>query len=452
MACFTDDVGPVAFLLAQRASRNVRQGVCSYSMDVLRGLAESIPPMPVIISERTNFEKAVIVGGVVWVTWKVFDSNACSYIGKAFQSLVPGYRWIKRRIGSIEKVFDPCLYTQRNMLESRRSGSDESIMTTPRCQVQVGFKRDAQLVIIGCAVRFDGNWLIAPDHVIGGEMVEAKYAAGSNGSVVSLAGKERVLLDTDLSAVQLTEGEFARLGVSVCKIAPLSENGSFGQIVGPESKGTTGTLKHDPTIFGRVTYSGTTLGGYSGAAYMAGSTVIGLHQMGGLINGGYSASFAWCKLNQHLNRSFESSEQWLLGQFMAGNKLKWTEYSDPEFVQVRVGGLYSTVTRKAMHAAFGNNWTANNDIERNSHKMSYGDYPEYESKDFRKTALESQPPGVLNMSAVQESSKALNVQSLMSAYAKLSPTQQKKFRKSASLSLKPTISTDGQVSTSVIQN
>lgn len=449
MACFTDDLGHLAFELMFGAFKPVKRGWFASSMDVLRGFNGKLPQAPAFISERTSLEKTLLVAGTVWVTWKMYDWNAHVLVGKVFQGIVPGYRWVMRRVGTIEKVFEPVKSTQRTMLESRRQGSEESLMTMPRAQVQIGYKRDGQLVIIGCAIRFQGDWMIAPDHVVGGDGVEFRYASGLNGSIVSLAGKERILLDTDLVAIALEAHEWARLGVAVCKIANLSDSGCFGQVVGPESKGTTGTLKHDPTIFGRVTYSGTTLGGYSGAAYMSGAAVVGIHQMGGLVNGGYSASYAWCKLRQATELKFEASDDWLLGQFRAGNKIIWSEYSDPDYVQVRVSGEYSTVKRSNMNAVFGTDWKDSHEIQRTGDRMSYGD--KFESADFAQTdSLQSL--GASSSLDQPESSKELSVLDVMAEYLKLSPKRQRRFRQSLSFAGKQSNSTAGQENSLPTQN
>lgn len=382
MACFTDDLSYQALVLAMRSSHaaglalagTVKQSLFSRVLDGARKI--TLPSMSTILDAipgDSPTAKAAITGCVALTAWKAVDLGIHKQVSTLAQAVVPGLRWIRRRVGPLQVQYDPQLFRKSCILESRREGSDESVMTMPKSQCRIGIKRDGVLIVVGCAVRFDGGYLVGPDHVLGGDETEPKYAYGSQ-STVSLRNKERIPLDTDLVAIKLSDAELSTIGISVCKINAIPDCGSFGQIVGPESKGTVGIIKADARCFGRVIYEGTTLGGYSGAAYTVGAFVVGLHQMGGQLNGGYSASYVWSLLRLALNQRLESSDEWLLGQFKAGRRLTWRNTGDPDLVQIVINGAYSVVERDSMSRAFGNNWLDSDTIERATHEMSYGDY------------------------------------------------------------------------------
>nr|WNT71144.1 MAG: hypothetical protein [Latepeofons virus] len=373
-------------------------------MSVLSHVVPTLTPQRVCIG--------ALAGLTVWQNCQKMDGSA--------------FRWLKKKLGPMQVVYDPQMNTQKSMLESRRAGSDEVVMTRPRSQCQVGVMRDGDFVVIGCALRFESNMLVGPDHVLGGDSEEIKHVRGTQ-NCVSLRGKERIPLDTDLVAIRLTDQEFATIGVSVCKIGTVGDKGTLAQIVGSEGKGTVGVMASDPLLFGRVTYAGTTLGGYSGAAYTIGAAVVGIHQMGGKVNGGYSASYVWSLIRIALEQRFEASEDWLLGQFKAGKKIKWQRTGDPDVVQVYVDGYYSAVEPSSMAKAFGVEWQNNAVIEKTSKRMAYGDY---ESADFRLTAEKS---GASNISAETDGVKKPTLQDITAAYKKLSTKQKNSFQKSLGL-------------------
>lgn len=437
MAWFDDDLETMSRLLSYSRVVVIQQTKTPSLMELVCDRVKSLSvPVPAFISSRTSLEKKMLLFGGAYVLWKSYDAGIISHAGQMFRSLVPGLRWLKAKLGYFKVINDNAGATYRTSLESRRAGSDETTMTFPKCQCRIVVQRDDQLVVIGCAVRFDNNMLVAPDHVLGGDGVESHYALGTQ-SRVSLAGKERVSLDTDLVAIQLTDREFSMIGITVCKIAPLVDNGVFAQVVGPESKGTVGLAKPDQTIFGRVIYYGTTLHGYSGAAYMSGMSVVGIHQMGGAVNGGYSASYVWCMIKLHYNLRFESSEDWLLGQYKAGRRMRWRNVGDPDDVQINVNGTYSIVKRSSMNKAFGKNWEDNEVIEDRRHHYNWRDRDDGPSGSGR--GLESVPesgespcletPGASSEGLIAQATVVHGPQRLMEEYNKLSSKQRANFRR-----------------------
>lgn len=450
MVCFTDDISPLAFLMSRRVAEVVVEQVPRRSfMDGLTRLkptfsvVDFVPGIPDCYSDRTTMEKAFICATVAYGGWFAYDKGLFSYVSRIGKAIIPGLKQLGRIFGPLETVLDPEMQRSSVVLESRRIGSDEVVRSIPRCQAKVGVIRDGKFVVLGCAVRFENNVLVAPDHVIGGEELENKFVSGTQ-SMVSLKDKERIPLSTDLSMIILTDSEFSKIGISVCKIQPVSDVGAYASVVGPLARGTTGTLKNDPRCFGRVVYEGTTIAGYSGAAYTSGNVVLGIHQMGGMINGGFSASYVWTLIRQEKGLRFESSEDWLLGQYRAGKKLRWSAAGDPDYVQVVINGAYTNIETRSMLKAFGSDWQNNEVIEMVSRK-SYDDSV-MESAEVSGEAGSSILPGVLNAQSSDQALVELNLQNVINAYSRLSRKQKKSFQKHNNLLNAQNNGTAGQAS------
>lgn len=346
---------------------------------------------------------------------------------KLVYAVVPGLRRLKSYLtGKPEVVLDPATTgTVKTVLESRRQGSEEADMTFPSSQARVGIMRDGQFVVLGSCVRFDDH-LVGPDHVLGGEA--DRYAYGKQ-TYISLYGKDRLILGTDLVAVPLTKKDLSTLGLKSCSIASVPDSGAYAQIVGPVGKGTTGLLRNDARCFGRLVYDGTTLAGYSGSGYTIGTQVAGIHQNGGAVNGGFSASFVWARLKAALKQKPEASEDWLLGQMDAGKVIRWDSMSgDPDEVTICVGGLYSVVQRDSMTKAFGKDWDSR--IELVPRKRA-----SYESADSGERP-DSMLPGASSSSVNSQDVDRLLLLAATDAYKKLSAKQRRKFRESNNLSAK----------------
>lgn len=430
MACFTDDLGPMAYLVAKSV---VKEAVVTPKEEVknevksafgllwegtkllaVEAFGAGCKLVPNVLEGRTPLEKKMLLAAGAYACWAGYNSGVMGKISNISGYVVPGYKWVKSRLGKLEVVVDKESRTRQNVLESRRTGSEESEMTQIRSQARVGYIKDDKFVVIGSCLRFEGNYLVGPDHVIGGHT--EKWVMGSQ-SKVSLAGKEVILLATDLVAVKMTEQEMSTIGVAICKLGVTPEHGIFASIVGPEGKGTTGRLVNDPANFGRVIYHGTTLAGYSGSAYCVGTQVLGLHQMGGEFNGGYSSSYAWMCLKLALKERLESSDEWLLGQMNAGRTIKWQNVGDPEEIQVCVDGKYSVVQRDAMERAFGKNWHLERELSR-AGESRYDD-SHLESADSGE-AKAAKNPGASSMSANSQVSSPVVHQNLIAAFSQLS--------------------------------
>lgn len=450
MACFTDDIGPMAYMLASAVRQPVKSTWSSVCQEGILSAFRTTTKLviPEALRQRTSFEQAGLVASVAWGVWALDRTvglgKIASFIGKA----TPGWTRIKRALGPLEVVLEPENGKARTLLESRRSGSEESDFTTPRCQARVGFYRDGQFVVVGSCIRMADNILVGPDHVLGGD--GDKFVYGSQ-SVVSLKDKERIAVATDLVAIRMTDRELSTIGVSEAKIGPIPENGCYAQIVGPVSRGTTGNLRHDSTVFGRVVYGGTTIAGYSGSAYTDGSRVLGIHQRGGQVNGGFSASYAWMLVKKALNMRDESTSEYVENLYKSGKKFKWNRTGDPDEVQLLVDGYYHTIPVASMVEAWGTDWeeTANKRSTGSNRTRGYEDYESGET-------VVAAPPlsgesraanlGASSVLAECPVSAPPNTHSLMEMYNKLSKTQRKNFRRLVFPSENPTPSTSGQAS------
>lgn len=440
MACFADDIGPMAFYMAAsagaRVAKEVKPALTSLLWEGAKSLIsnlafETIPYYgPVTVLERY----AILTAGA-YSLWMVNKVNPLSKVARVLEVVVPGYRMVKNAVTKKpEVVVEADLICQRaTVLESRRAGSEEHGMTLPTFQAKVGLMRDGQFVVIGSCTRLY-DMLVAPDHVLGGDV--PKYVYGRQ-SCFELGDRERVPLATDLVAIKMTERELSTIGISQCRLGSVADMGTFAQIVGPVGKGTAGVLRPDPRVFGRLIYEGTTVAGYSGGVYTNGSLALGIHQMGGVVNGGYSLSYIAARLRSVFKEQPEASEDWLLGQMQAGRRIRWDNSSgDPDEVTICVNGVYSVVQRDSMAKAFGRSWET--EMEYVPKRQAYGDN---ESGEIPSSMFPGASSAVEN-SQVSGQSKA---QDLMSVYESLSREQRKKFRRSLER-LYPSKTTNGQES------
>lgn len=292
-----------------------------------------------------------------------------------------------RRYRGVPEIKDP-EPLQIYRMESVRQDSVETPMTMPDSQVRIGTMIDGKFSVLGCAVRFRNDWLIGPDHVLCDDS-EPKYGYGKV-SCVKLDG-ERIVLATDLVGIKLSPAVFSQMGVREAKLAPITAR-VFAAIVGPFSKGTSGSIMEDPTIFGRMMYTGTTMPGYSGAAYTAGSAVAAIHTNGGKVNGGYASKFVWMLICEHEKirdaTVLEATDDWIYGQYRSGKEMRWTPSPyDRDEIRLYAEGSYHTIHRSVMDKAFGGtHWNDDYIIHRGgknfrNHKGYYDDR-EYEDDDY----------------------------------------------------------------------
>lgn len=265
--------------------------------------------------------------------------------------------------------------------ESAMPGSEEVILTPAACSAAVGYEQDNRFYVVGCATRID-QWLVIPDHVRAAALAKQLVLRriGDNktvGYALDVATLETFqMIDTDLQAAPMSEAEFSRIGLKKMTVTPsLDEvHGAFVQICGPYGKGTTGNLSHH-NVFGKTQYTGSTFEGYSGAPYMAGRLIAGVHLHGGAFNGGYSASYVLCMLKYHFKITDEDTAEWLETYVKDKRNVTWdNSYLDDEDVRVRVGGRYHVVKRDSMARVWGKDWARDVTWNRKGKYRHYEDY------------------------------------------------------------------------------
>lgn len=317
-------------------------------------------------------------------------------------------------------------------MESRRAGSDERLMTPNKSQCIILQGCGSSYDIVGCAVRFRNGYLVGPDHVLSDSSLSSfptsKFAYGRQGrnNPICLDGLDRIHLSADAVAIKLTDKQFSAIGVAEASITHISR-ATHVTIVGPEGKGTSGTASNGD--FGMVEYAGTTLGGYSGAPYCIGNSIVGIHTNGGAhVNFGFSASYLWMCLCVATNMVDESSEDYLLGQFKAGARLEWRiSPGDADMVEVNVGGKYHYVAKRSMSGAFGSDWEASGG-KIGKKRRDYDDV--MESRDSGE-ASSSKNLGALNELEDSKEHRERNLQSSINRLKK----DLKKSRRDAALAI-----------------
>lgn len=390
--------------------------------------------------DLTTLEKCLLGGLLCYGASKLIDKPSILRWWNKAKSTIAGDK--KRKV-----VVDAERTKGLRITESRRANSEEEPMTPPKFQAKVGVFRDGKFIVIGCAIRLKHNILVSPDHVIA-EEPEEKFVMGHlPDKYVSLKGKELHVIATDLVALQLNENELSLLGLKEAKIGYVSRK-TYCQIVGPVGKGTQGDLELDE-VFGRVVYSATTLPGYSGAAYVSGSALMGVHQSGGRVNGGYAASYVWCLVREQLLRQEpEGSEDWLISQFDSGRELRWeVNPTEPSMVRIQVNGEFSNILRTSLTKAFGNDWDDSQVIRRADVKAraKRGGYRDFEFESSGEYLVNSRHPGALNSPVRNQAPQVQNHPNLTQEFG-MSPKQVKLLRHILSNYDMQSASTSGQVS------
>lgn len=384
----------------------------------------------------TTLERLMIWGAIAYVAWWFGKFDGRKMVQTVLNKTVPGYRWVKYLFGvkpDIVVETRGALNVRKNVLESVRDGSVETPMQTPKSQVLVGQLKEGNFHAHGCGVRFR-DFLVLPDHVLSYANVDTKrtFIMGrQRNNQVEITNKDVETIDTDLVYVKLTENEWANVGAQVQTIRhDIPDMGCFASIVGASGQGTTGVLEHDPTVFGRVVYNGTTVGGYSGAPYMVQNQLAGIHQSGGNVNGGYSASYIWIVINQNEKIKEEDTADWMRKMFRTGKKI-WIDsaYRDLDEIRIKVDGRYAVVLRDSLAQTYGSDWE--NDVVGNhltmKDKPAYADFEAADTPIKGMCSGEEKPSenlgassGLIN-SQVEEGDQVLT---LTSGFSKLSRSQQ----------------------------
>nr|UCW41647.1 hypothetical protein [Turkana Sobemo-like virus] len=407
-------------------------------------------PVPQVWQDRTGLEKICLLAGATWVTWKIYDRRELfGYVRPVVEEIVPGFRTMTNWFTKPKIKPQDHVRGLINM-ESVRAGSTETPLTPPKfqCQVLEQVQGSRELRVVGCAVRFPNNVMIAPDHVFVDSGPELKkFFKGRNGNNLVPLKTDVIQLDADLAMMVLEERDFADIGISAASVSVIPVTGQNVKIVGGFGKGTTGIIKNDHLAFGKTIYSGTTLPGYSGAAYAAGSQILAIHQAGGLVNAGFSASFVYSLIRAHLNIHYEESADFLQSQFTAGKKIRLRRMGLDE-VAVDINGKYSIVGIDAVVKVYGPDWEARGASIPVDKRVDFFD-PTPERVLLPESAgsgelISSEQPGVSSISENSQDIDQSQLLTLINAFQNLSKRQQQAFRTSVNSLVKPKKTTPGQ--------
>jgi hypothetical protein len=150
-------------------------------------------------------------------------------------------------------------------------------------------------------------------------------------------------IEGDLYGIRMEESMFSKLGLVKAKVASL--DGPLVASITSSSKDpkiSFGTLVHDAKLFGYVIYHGSTEGGFSGAPYMTGNQIAGLHSGGGQLNFGLSASYIQALLTKP-----EDTAEWLTKVKRKRGTLRYQRNKyNPDEAIVFVDGRFHTVDLK----------------------------------------------------------------------------------------------------------
>lgn len=218
-------------------------------------------------------------------------------------------------------------------------------------QVEVQAHVDGFWMTQGQALRIKDEVYITPMHVVTGLDRIALY---KNDKRVEISATwEHV--HGDLALLRVTSSISGQLGVTVGKLAKVGARGGTQNYVHVTANGQTsfGPLTADEE-FGMVKYGGSTMGGFSGAAYAVNNTIFGMHLGCDTTNLGYESTYLHAMVERYLQRMTpESTEDWLYDTMeRRGRDLEYRQSPfDPDEIMVQVRGEYHVVNADDYFAA-----------------------------------------------------------------------------------------------------
>jgi len=197
---------------------------------------------------------------------------------------------------------------------------------------------------LGTVTRID-QWLLSAWHTICDHETIAILSNAPEPIAHKFDVSKFVPIEGDLYGIRMEEREFSKLGLVKAKIATLD-----GPLVGSitssskDPKISFGTLIHDAKLFGYLIYHGSTEGGFSGAPYMTGNQIAGIHSGGGQLNFGLSASYIQALLTKP-----EDTAEWLTKVKRKRGSLRYQRNKyNPDEAIVFVDGRFHTVDLKVV--------------------------------------------------------------------------------------------------------
>lgn len=252
--------------------------------------------------------------------------------------------------------------------ESMRAGSELYTQLPERFQCGLYRMEGSTKVFLGSATRI-GDWLVACKHSLVDSMEPYTLILQVNGQNPLVAQTVQPILSETRSSQYLgswhevgSDIAAARIqnpipGLAKAEVGPVA---SATHVRAKSARTVAGKYQQNSSVgmiedfwdgkaFGMLSYKGSTIGGFSGAVYLFGNRVLGIHAGGGSINYGFAA--AWIKAHlDHLDRKLakpgvvtESPTGVALRRALQRAKFSDVEVSntgDPDEIQVKVGGRY----------------------------------------------------------------------------------------------------------------
>jgi len=229
--------------------------------------------------------------------------------------------------------------------ESMRMGSvflNVPVSKIPKTQIalySVDFDGKLQRYL-GVGVRIM-DWFVVPYHIVKSEEVLAALVMKSDhNDAIKISTEKFDVIDGDVAAMKMSEATFSQLGLVKAPLSPIEGEMIVAVTSSTKEPQTSfGTLLNDKYVFGGVVYRGSTQNGFSGAAYMVGKAIAGIHLGGGQTNYGVSATYVLSLLQKP-----EDTAEWLQRVRRKRGPLRYqrSRFSPDEAI-VFVNGRYYTV-------------------------------------------------------------------------------------------------------------
>lgn len=230
--------------------------------------------------------------------------------------------------------------------ESYREDSPYITMTPPCWQFSIWRKHDdSRKTLIGHGNKIAGH-LVVNYHVITAAPIDQLYLViirqGKDTVVHPLSAFRFTELLPDIMVSPVSEAKGIQLpGLKDAKIKhvhgfqPAYISTDFPQ----NNASTAGVINH-PDSWGMLAYKGSTRPGFSGASYVHGSSIYGIHCHGGVQNVGYSASYVAMRLHNP-----ESSDYYALQAMLRSSRDRDYESRrvNPDEFEVRYQGRYFVI-------------------------------------------------------------------------------------------------------------
>lgn len=165
----------------------------------------------------------------------------------------------------------------------------------PNCQVWIGYPNKNGVVDVvgsGFRVQLGGvSFVATAAHNLAYD--EPLFLIkGANVVIFKDPRADIITVGSDGALFRVDDKTWSKLGVTVATLSPVpSRTQTHVTVCGRNHLGTSGFLVADKSALGHVEYSATTKAGYSGAPYVSGQNVFGMHLHGGRRNGGLSAFY-----------------------------------------------------------------------------------------------------------------------------------------------------------------